>query len=329
VGYPGGPLFAADDFELRWRERAALIGPNGAGKTTFLRVALGQLEPLAGKLTLGASIKVGYFAQAHESLDPAMTVLDQAIARSHESGQRKLDEGQARYYLAKYLFKGEDVYKPVAGLSGGERARLALALLALTGANFLVLDEPTNHLDTVAQEALQEALEGYDGTVLLVSPYRYTARNLAPGAAAGHPAHGPGGEKGPVEVSGGTGPGGGGGGGEHLGSVHRGRGNGGRNADGQKHRRRDDAVGHAQRAVHGLGQHADHQKQQEGFHRAPRTPGRRLSHTNVVSRPRLREGRLPTSSTCLRERSRGPESTGAAATGKPPARPATPEGLLP
>ncbi|HQX09680.1 MAG TPA: ABC-F family ATP-binding cassette domain-containing protein [Thermoflexales bacterium] len=179
VGYPGTPLFAADDFELRWRERAALIGPNGAGKTTFLRVALGDLEPLAGRLTLGASIKVGYFAQAHELLNPAMTVLEQAIERSHESGQRKLDEGQARYYLAKYLFKGEDVYKPVAGLSGGERARLALALLALTGANFLVLDEPTNHLDTVAQEALQEALESYDGTVLLVSHDRYLIRSLA------------------------------------------------------------------------------------------------------------------------------------------------------
>ncbi|MBX7212406.1 MAG: ABC-F family ATP-binding cassette domain-containing protein [Thermoflexales bacterium] len=178
VGYPGAPLFDADDFELRFRERAALIGPNGSGKTTFLRTLLDEIKPLSGTLATGASLKVGYFAQAHESLDPALSVLEQTLARARADG-RRMDEGQGRYLLSKYLFTSEDVFKPVSGLSGGERARLALALLALDGANLLVLDEPTNHLDIGAQEVLQEALEAYDGTVLLVSHDRYLIRRLA------------------------------------------------------------------------------------------------------------------------------------------------------
>ena len=173
IGYPGKPLFAADDIELRRQECAALIGPNGAGKTTFLRTVLGQLTPLVGEATLGASLKVGYFAQAHEALDRERTVIEELRAR------REMDEGAARNYLAAYLFRGDDVWKRVGALSGGERGRLALALLALDGANFLLLDEPTNHLDIPAQEVLQEGLEQFGGTLLLVSHDRYLVDRLA------------------------------------------------------------------------------------------------------------------------------------------------------
>jgi ATP-binding cassette subfamily F protein 3 len=173
IGYPGKPLFQSDPIELHRSECAALIGPNGAGKTTFLRTLLGKMEPLAGQIRLGASLKVGYFAQAHESLDPNKTVLETLIDFRH------MLLGPARNYLAQYLFRGEDVYKPVHLLSGGERGRLALALLALEDANFLLLDEPTNHLDIPAQEVLQAVLENFQGTILLVSHDRYLIDRLA------------------------------------------------------------------------------------------------------------------------------------------------------
>jgi ATP-binding cassette subfamily F protein 3 len=173
IGYPDTPLFAADDIELHRQECAALIGPNGAGKTTFLRTVLGELEPLEGEVQLGASLKVGYFAQAHSQLNLENTVLDELLAHQN------MQVGEARNYLARYLFQGDDVFRQVKSLSGGERGRLALALLALDGANFLLLDEPTNHLDIPAQEVLQEVLENFDGTILLVSHDRYLVNRLA------------------------------------------------------------------------------------------------------------------------------------------------------
>jgi len=181
VGYPTKTLFEADDLELRRGDCAALIGPNGAGKTTFLRTVLGRLDnspwdgldPLGGTVTLGAGLKLGYFAQAHDGLSPENRVVDELQSR------RAMTEGEARDYLAGYLFRGDDVWKTVASLSGGERGRLALALLALDGANLLLLDEPTNHLDIPAQEVLQEALEHFEGTLLLVSHDRYLVDRLA------------------------------------------------------------------------------------------------------------------------------------------------------
>ena len=124
-------------------------------------------------MTLGDGVQVGYFAQAHDQLDPAKRVIDELWAR------RRLSETEARRYLAHYLFRGDDVFKRVRELSGGERGRLALALLALAGANFLLLDEPTNHLDIPSQEVLQEVLEGFNGTILLVSHDRYLVDRLA------------------------------------------------------------------------------------------------------------------------------------------------------
>jgi ATP-binding cassette subfamily F protein 3 len=173
VGYPGVPLFTADDIELHRQECAALIGPNGAGKSTFLLTILEQLPPLAGEVKLGASLKIGYFSQAHEELGRDKQVLD--VLLDYEN----LPISEARNYLARFLFRGDDVYKQVGMLSGGERGRLALALLEREQANFLLLDEPTNHLDIPAQEALQTVLEQFEGTILMVSHDRYLVDRLA------------------------------------------------------------------------------------------------------------------------------------------------------
>jgi ATP-binding cassette subfamily F protein 3 len=174
VGYPGKLLFHSPDLELRRTDCAALIGPNGAGKSTFLKTILGQLAPLAGEVVLGASLHVGYFAQAHEGLNSDRTVLDEILAAS--PGMLPF---QGREYLGKYLFSGDDVFKLVSMLSGGERGRLALAKLALQDTNLLLLDEPTNHLDITSQEVLQAVLDAYQGTILLVSHDRYLIDALA------------------------------------------------------------------------------------------------------------------------------------------------------
>ena len=170
VGYPdeGRPLFTAPDLLLKRGECAAIIGPNGAGKTTFLKTLLDQMPPLSGEVILGASLKVGYFAQAHEGLHPERTLVEEI-----DTVAPQMLLGEIRDHLARFMFSGEDVFKRVAVLSGGERGRLALAKLSLAQANLLLLDEPTNHLDIPAQEVLQEVLDAFQGTILLVSHDRY------------------------------------------------------------------------------------------------------------------------------------------------------------
>jgi ATP-binding cassette, subfamily F, member 3 len=176
VGYAdeGRPLFSAPDLTLLRGECAGVIGPNGAGKTTFLKTLLGQLAPYSGEVVLGASLHLGYFAQAHEGLHEQNTLLDEISAVAPN-----LRPGEIRDYLAKFLFTGDDVYKKVEMLSGGERGRLALACLELTNANLLLLDEPTNHLDLPSQETLQAVLADFGGTILLVSHDRYLIDALA------------------------------------------------------------------------------------------------------------------------------------------------------
>jgi len=174
AGDPGKFLFRAPDIELRRKDCAALIGPNGAGKTTFLKTILGQIEPLAGEVILGSSLQIGYFAQAHEGLDPDKTVIEEI-----DSVMPNWLPGQIRDYLGKYLFSGDDVYKKVDMLSGGERGRLALSKLALQDTNLLLLDEPTNHLDIPSQEVLEAVLDDYKGTILLITHDRYLVDALA------------------------------------------------------------------------------------------------------------------------------------------------------
>ncbi len=172
VGYDR-PLFAAPDLEIFRGDRVALIGPNGAGKTTLLKTILGQVAPLSGKIRFGASVRVGYLAQAQAGLNPGQTVLD-AILEIKE-----LPLTQARNFLGQFLFSGDDVFRPIGTLSGGQRSRVALARLTLQGANFLLLDEPTNHLDLASQEVLEDVLGHFPGTILLVSHDRYLVQALA------------------------------------------------------------------------------------------------------------------------------------------------------
>lgn len=175
VGYADADqaLFSVPDITL-WRgEVAALIGPNGVGKSTFLKTMIGQLPPLKGEARLGASVKLGYFAQAHELLNPKNSIIDEIM------NTKPMTPAQARNYLGPFLFQGDDVFRPIETLSGGERGRVALAKLALSGANLLLLDEPTNHLDIDSQEVLQNVLAGFDGTILLVSHDRYLVDALA------------------------------------------------------------------------------------------------------------------------------------------------------
>ena len=184
VGYLDDPvaLFSVPDLVLRRGECAALIGPNGAGKTTFLKTILGQTVAYAGNVRMGASLHPGYFAQAHQGLQPSRTVLQEI-----QQAAPRWTVGQCRDFLARFLFVGETVEKTIGVLSGGERGRVALATLALQGANLLLLDEPTNHLDLPSQEILQDALQDFPGTILLVSHDRYLINALATQVWAIHP----------------------------------------------------------------------------------------------------------------------------------------------
>ncbi|MCJ7568252.1 MAG: ATP-binding cassette domain-containing protein [Anaerolineales bacterium] len=167
-------LFNVPDITLRRGECVALIGPNGSGKTTLLKTLLEEVKPFAGEVHLGASLQLGYFEQAHDGMQPERTALEDVMSASPD-----LTISKARSLLGGFLFSGDEVKKTMAVLSGGERGRVALLKLILQGANFLLLDEPTNHLDIPSQEALQDAIRAFPGTILLVSHDRYLVQALA------------------------------------------------------------------------------------------------------------------------------------------------------
>jgi ATP-binding cassette subfamily F protein 3 len=155
------------NFLIRHGERVGLIGANGAGKSVLLRLILGRENPTLGEIKIGPSVKVGYYAQEHETLDFNQTVID-AVRLSGN-----MSESNAVSFLIRYLFTYQQATQRIGSLSGGERSRLQLALLVLSGANFLLLDEPTNNLDIASAEVLENALNDFNGTVLVISHDRY------------------------------------------------------------------------------------------------------------------------------------------------------------
>jgi ATP-binding cassette subfamily F protein 3 len=180
VGYaarrPGDeatPLVRVADLELLRGDRVGLLGPNGAGKTTLLRTIIGELAPLSGSVASGHNVRPGYYSQTHAGRNVERTVVDEIRQVC------ALSEDGARSFLGRFLFSGDDVFKPISALSGGERSRVALARLTLLGSNVLLLDEPTNHLDLQSRQFLEEVLSDFEGTLLFVSHDRYFIDSLA------------------------------------------------------------------------------------------------------------------------------------------------------
>jgi ATP-binding cassette subfamily F protein 3 len=170
---PSSLLLNDVSFEIRHGERVVLVGPNGAGKSTLLKLIAGRLQPDRGQVRLGAGVQLGYLAQEQETLDGHLTILDTLLAATPWSA------AESRSFLHRYLFAGDEVFRPVAACSFGERARLALALLVARGCAFLVLDEPINHLDIPARERFEAALDSFGGTILAVAHDRYFLARFA------------------------------------------------------------------------------------------------------------------------------------------------------
>lgn len=178
--YENLELFSRLDLELRKGEKVALIGPNGSGKTTLLKIISGQEPADAGQARWGSRVQTAYFDQQYEDLEPGNTVLEEIVFNS------ELTMGQARSLLGRMLFRGDQVFKTVADLSGGEKGRLAMLKVILSGANFLILDEPTNHLDIESRQAVEAMLQAYTGTLLLVSHDRLLIEQVADRVLALH-----------------------------------------------------------------------------------------------------------------------------------------------
>jgi ATP-binding cassette subfamily F protein 3 len=175
VGY-GEKVLAKDiSFVLRRGECLGIIGPNGSGKTTFLKTILKKIPSLSGEIRWGSKVQIGYYAQQLDDLDDR----NEIIMELRRVAPSSATAGELRTFLAKFLFTGDDVYKHVRDLSGGEKGRLALAKLIYSRVNVLVLDEPTNHLDIPSREALEEALDAYEGTIITISHDRYFLDKVA------------------------------------------------------------------------------------------------------------------------------------------------------
>ncbi|MBQ2058772.1 MAG: ABC-F family ATP-binding cassette domain-containing protein [Firmicutes bacterium] len=166
-------LFRNVDLDIKKGERICLVGPNGIGKTTLLKIILGEIPADSGTVRLGQNVIPGYYDQEQRLLDPDKTVLDEL-----HSAYIKYDQVELRKLLGSFLFKGDDVFKRVADLAGGEKARLSLLKLMMSGANLLILDEPTNHLDISAKEVFEDAIMEFPGTVIIVSHDRYLLQHV-------------------------------------------------------------------------------------------------------------------------------------------------------
>jgi len=174
IGYDNKKIAGPIDFELRKPNRLGVIGPNGIGKSTMIRTILSMIPKIDGDIKLGANVKIGYYDQEQQVLHPNKTVL-QEIWDDYPT----VDEREIRTLLGSFLFIGDDVFKTVSSLSGGEKARLQLTKLSFEHSNFLVLDEPTNHLDIDSREVLEHAINEFDGTVLFISHDRYFINQVA------------------------------------------------------------------------------------------------------------------------------------------------------
>ena len=166
-------LVRVADLELLRGDCVGLLGPNGSGKTTLLRTIIGELSPVSGQVIIGHNVRIGYYSQTHAGLNAERSIIDEIRQVS------VLSEEGARTFLGRFLFSGDDVFKAIGALSGGERSRVALAKLTLQGSNLLILDEPTNHLDLQSRQFLEEVLGEFEGTLLFVSHDRYFIDSLA------------------------------------------------------------------------------------------------------------------------------------------------------
>jgi ATP-binding cassette subfamily F protein 3 len=173
VGYEGTPLVGKINQVMRAGERVVLAGSNGTGKTTLLRVIAGQTAPLGGEVRLGTNVKLGYYAQEQETLDPGSTPYETIAAVA------AMSQTDTRAFLPCFLFSGDEAFVPIKALSYGERARLSLARLVATGCNLLLLDEPINHLDIPSRAQFEQAMQAFEGTVLAVVHDRYFVRAFA------------------------------------------------------------------------------------------------------------------------------------------------------
>ncbi|MCR5432716.1 MAG: ABC-F family ATP-binding cassette domain-containing protein [Lachnospiraceae bacterium] len=172
--FDGIVLFRDVEFSVKRGDRVGIIGDNGTGKTTLLRIICGRLAPDTGSVRPGTNVKIGYYDQEHHVLNPDNTIFEE-ISDTYPD----MDNTRIRNLLAAFLFKGDDAFKLIRDISGGEKARVSLAKLMLSDANLLILDEPTNHLDIVSKELLEEAVSGYGGTVIFVSHDRYFINKTA------------------------------------------------------------------------------------------------------------------------------------------------------
>lgn len=175
IGYDKeNPLYYIGELSLQRGQKVAIMGPNGSGKTTLFHTIMNEIEPLTGFLSYGKDLKIGYYAQTLAHLKPENSILDEIFEFAKD-----MTREEVRRFMGRFLFTGDEIYKKIEVLSGGERARVALAKLTLSPTNVLLLDEPTNHLDYLAREALEEGLRNYKGTILFISHDRYFIDKIA------------------------------------------------------------------------------------------------------------------------------------------------------